>query len=172
MEKTKKKLKLVRGILLIFILAVCSGIFMFSNQQGEKSNSTSDVFTVKIVDILSKDKELSKKEYNELFREVRFWVRKAAHFSIYTILGMFIMTIIGTFTISNIKRSIISILIGFIYATTDELHQYFVPERSAEFRDVCIDTSGIILGIFIVLIIETIVIKISKIIKRKKMVKN
>ena len=32
------------------------------------------------------------------------------------------------------------------YAATDELHQWFVPGRSCEFRDVCVDGAGALIG--------------------------
>ena len=34
-----------------------------------------------------------------------------------------------------------------LYAVTDEVHQYFVPGRSCELRDVLVDTSGALTGI-------------------------
>lgn len=37
-------------------------------------------------------------------------------------------------------------LIAVAYATTDELHQLFVPGRSADLRDLIADTLGVILG--------------------------
>lgn len=42
-----------------------------------------------------------------------------------------------------------SILFSFLYACTDELHQIFVPGRSAQFRDILIDTLGASFGIAI-----------------------
>ncbi len=39
-----------------------------------------------------------------------------------------------------------SILFSFLYACTDEIHQIFVPGRSAQFRDVLIDTLGASFG--------------------------
>jgi len=36
-----------------------------------------------------------------------------------------------------------------LYAITDEFHQYFVPGRSAEIRDVLIDSSGAFIGILL-----------------------
>ena len=39
-----------------------------------------------------------------------------------------------------------SILFSFLYACTDEIHQIFVPGRSAQFRDILIDTLGASFG--------------------------
>ena len=36
------------------------------------------------------------------------------------------------------------------YALCDEFHQLFVPGRGAEFTDVCIDSSGALVGIFLI----------------------
>ena len=41
---------------------------------------------------------------------------------------------------------IMSITLSFFYACTDELHQIFVPGRSAQFRDILIDTLGASFG--------------------------
>ena len=43
-----------------------------------------------------------------------------------------------------------AVFIGFLYASTDEFHQTFVPGRSGEIRDILIDTFGVLLGALIV----------------------
>jgi VanZ family protein len=42
----------------------------------------------------------------------------------------------------NKKLILISILICFLYALSDEIHQSFVPGRACRILDVVIDTSG------------------------------
>ena len=37
-----------------------------------------------------------------------------------------------------------------LYAISDEIHQYFVPGRSAEIRDVLIDVLGANIGILLI----------------------
>ena len=83
-------------------------------------------------------------------------VRKTAHFSIYTLLGFFTMNFALTFNADKYKRGIASWGAGTLYAVTDELHQYFVPGRSCEFRDVCIDSLGVFTGIMIAILIVKI----------------
>ena len=56
----------------------------------------------------------------------------------------------------------ISFILGVIYAITDEVHQYFVPGRSCEFKDVCIDGSGVLFGIVLVRVSISICNKIKK----------
>ncbi len=54
-----------------------------------------------------------------------------------------------------------SILLSFLYACTDELHQVFVPGRSAQFRDVLIDTLGASFGAIITYLIVKLFTKIK-----------
>ena len=77
-----------------------------------------------------------------------FLVRKTAHFTEYAILGaLFYLNLIQFPKLnSHIKKLLLPILFSFLYACTDELHQIFVPGRSAQFRDVLIDTLGASFG--------------------------
>ena len=54
-----------------------------------------------------------------------------------------------------------SILFSFLYACTDEIHQIFVPGRSAQFRDVLIDTLGASFGATITYLTIKLFIKIK-----------
>ncbi len=95
-------------------------------------------------------------------------IRKVAHFSIYTLLGIFLMNFMITFKRSFYQVGLLSTFLGFIYACSDELHQLFIPGRSGEFFDICIDTFGVITGIIIV----TIVVKLyRKIIHKTRKIK-
>ena len=75
-------------------------------------------------------------------------LRKVMHASVYFVLAFFIMLLINI--IKNKKNYlfsfIITILICFIFALTDEYHQTLVMGRTGQFLDVLIDTSGGILG--------------------------
>jgi len=46
----------------------------------------------------------------------------------------------------NTRLVIMAALFCVIYAATDEFHQYFIEGRSGEFKDVCIDGIGAVLG--------------------------
>ncbi len=47
------------------------------------------------------------------------------------------------FTLNN--KLLFPVFISILYAISDEVHQTFVPTREGKFRDVLIDTSGILL---------------------------
>lgn len=117
-------------------------VFMFSSQNGNQSQSTSDVFTNKIIDFYN----ISDDNIEEVTRTiVSFIVRKSAHFLIYFIGGFFIYGFFKTYDLPIKNVVYYSILFGFVYAITDELHQYFIPQRAAQIRDVFIDTFGVFL---------------------------
>ena len=91
-----------------------------------------------------------------------FLVRKTAHFTEYAILGSLFFIILRNTPKDLIKRPlVISILFSFLYACTDELHQIFVPGRSAQFRDVLIDTLGASFGTIITYLIIKLFNKIK-----------
>lgn len=66
------------------------------------------------------------------------------------------MSLCYTYKMENIKKFATSIIIGIIYATSDEIHQAFVPGRGPLLTDVLIDTMGVILGILLVMLVMTI----------------
>ena len=80
-------------------------------------------------------------------------VRKSAHIFMYFVLGMLVFNVLRQYTQNNKKLVGFSILFAFVYAVSDELHQAFVPGRSAEPRDVLLDTIGASLGVALCMLI-------------------
>ena len=84
-------------------------------------------------------------------------VRKGAHFTEYTILGFFLVPAVKEWMSADQaqmpdiagRTHLISWLTGTLYAVTDEIHQYFVPGRSCELRDMGIDSCGVLAGVLI-----------------------
>lgn len=76
-------------------------------------------------------------------------VRKSAHIFLYFVLGILIFNVLRGYKLSTAKLFGYSILFAGLYAVSDEIHQSFVPGRSAEVRDVVIDTIGAALGVFV-----------------------
>jgi VanZ family protein len=66
-------------------------------------------------------------------------LRKIAHLSEYAILGALLLR--------AIQRPAVAILVGALYAVTDEVHQHFVRGRHAAWYDVLIDTVGVTIGV-------------------------
>lgn len=147
------KLKKITTIILIILWM--AGVFYFSNQASTESSKISSGFTDKVLSIWnsSKSKTPSQK------RKIEKIIRKIAHFSVYTLGGILILLHMNTYLFKTKKKVLLSWLIGTIYAITDETHQLFIPGRSGEIKDVCIDSLGVITGIIIVILVGLIISK-------------
>ncbi len=125
---------IILGIILMGI------IFLFSSYDAQSSSVQSQI----IVDSINKYVPVNS-----------FYIRKLAHFSLFFILEMILYTGLKICMVKN--PSLYSILIVTIYAISDELHQYFVPGRSCELRDMMIDTSGGLCALIIIKILEVFI---------------
>lgn len=118
-------------------------IYSFSASPSDESNSKSKEIVRYIVKIVYKDEEKIEKEVNKYNKPLR----KFAHASVYFVLASFINSVICVIKKDKLWLcNIISIIICFIYACTDEFHQTFVSQRTGQISDVLIDTVGAIIG--------------------------
>jgi VanZ family protein len=85
----------------------------------------------------------------QLFEEVQFSVRKAAHFTEYMILGLLIRLCLESWFGKRKSLPVSSWAAGALYACTDELHQLLTDGRSGQWQDVLIDSSGVLAGVLI-----------------------
>ena len=130
--------------ILILVILWMLIIFLFSSQNKEESKKTSDGFIIKVCNIFI-SKKLSKKEKERLTKKYHFIARKLAHFSIYLVLGILIISLLMYYNVSN--PVLIGIIGCLLYASSDEFHQTFVKGRTGCIKDVIIDTCGSIVGI-------------------------
>jgi VanZ family protein len=71
----------------------------------------------------------------------RFLILKSFHLIEYAILAFLLLL--------AITKNKLAVIVGYLYAVSDEIHQYFIPGRTGRFRDTLIDLIGILIGIFI-----------------------
>ena len=69
-------------------------------------------------------------------------LRKCAHVTEYAILGFLLLRATG--------RELPALVLGVLYAASDEFHQHFVHGRHASPVDVLIDSVGLLIGIFVI----------------------
>lgn len=150
------KRTLFRITMLILLGLTFATIFNFSSQDGQTSGNLSRKVARKIVDVFPYTKNLSENTKNKIVEKSQPIIRKGAHFSIYMLVGIFIMSFISTYKLHLKYKFSISILVGLIYAITDEIHQSFTPGRTPSVIDVGIDTCGVFLGIILVLIVISV----------------
>ena len=136
-------------ITIILIIAWMTLVFYFSNQVSEDSSKLSGEITQLILNFF----HLLDGSTHEQQLAIETAIRKLAHYSIYILGGILILLHVNLYNFTTNKKVIITWLIGTAYAVTDEVHQLFIPGRSCEIRDVCIDSLGVITGIIILLII-------------------
>ena len=125
-------------------------IFYFSAQSGEQSDVTSNTFIERLFSFFSKRfAALSSEQRLDIVLDVRYFVRKLAHFSIYALLGFLTKLSLLTYELKPKIKVISSFLFCVLYAVSDEIHQTFVPNRTGMVKDVLIDSLGSAVGIAI-----------------------
>jgi VanZ family protein len=118
-------------------------IFYFSHQNGDESSQVSGWFVdfvIRVAEILNLD--ITGWNLNLL-------VRKAAHFSIFAVLGFLLFLTLYINRQKLFSSSVYAFAIGSIYGVFDEFHQYFVPGRSCQLTDMLIDASGVMAAVLI-----------------------
>lgn len=88
------------------------------------------------------------------FGDFNFWVRKMAHASEYAILLLLIRY--GLAGEDSRSKFVIAFAATVAYAISDEIHQAFVPGRSAAVGDVVIDSAGALLCVLLLLTVKKI----------------
>lgn len=127
----------VRFILLLPAPAVMLLIMFHSAMPAQLSRAESAWIVTFLLNRLPFDLSL---------RTLTFLIRKAAHFTEFFLLGLSLQW--------GMNRGRRTFLIGTGYAIFDEIHQSFVPGRSCEFRDMCIDAAGILTGMLVVSMLQ------------------
>lgn len=129
----------------IFItLAIMAFIFIQSALPGEISGAESNVLVEFFAKLTRLDAEV-----------LSVVIRKAAHFTEFAVLGLCLTLNVRDFYSAkgiSLGRGhvwFMSWLLGTAYAATDEIHQYFVPDRACQLLDVCIDSAGVAAGAII-----------------------
>lgn len=81
---------------------------------------------------------------------IEFFIRKAAHFSVFALLGL--LLVYAWNAQKPFRNFLPAVLISFLYACSDELHQGLTPGRTPLVQDVVIDTVGAIFGTLVMIL--------------------
>ena len=142
---------------LAWLPAICMAciIFGFSSQEGTQSSGISEKVAGIIVDAAEDifNSNVSEADRQQMIQDLQFPIRKCAHITEYMILTLLIGVGLYAWNIRDKRLMILECAAAFIFACTDEFHQLFVPERSGQFKDVMIDSIGILAAIIITYII-------------------
>ena len=143
--KRENQDRLNKIISLILLFLWCLLIFSFSNQNGTVSeNSSSRILLLlnNILKIFNNNIDLTKSLV------ATFIIRKLAHIFLYFVLFIISNYVSCSYNIK--KRYLYSLLFCLIYATSDEIHQLFINERSFGIIDIIIDFIGSLIGLLLI----------------------
>lgn len=142
----------VKLILYAAMTVFCmAAIFFFSAQDADASQGLSD-------GLLQKAKMLLALLPSITGHGAEHDIRKYAHLFEYFMLGLSSALFVGKLIADKKSRQLTAFLRAWpfcaLYACMDEVHQYFVPGRSAQLSDVMIDSYGAVASVAIVCIIR------------------
>ncbi len=144
-------LKFFRITAVLLLLVWMIFIFLLSAQTADESSEMSGSLIAAVVKVFNPNfDELTEAEKEELIEDFQFIVRKGAHFTAYAVLG--VLSFLSVITYKKIPfniRAAIGWVVCLLYSVGDEIHQTFIPGRSGEVRDVCIDVCGSALAILV-----------------------
>ncbi len=142
-------------------------IFWFSAQPAVQSAGMSGGIIEKLQEMTANIPVIG-----QLFasRFAEYVLRKGAHVAEYALLGGLLLLCMRQYLpeesgsqercgrarnfgrVSDLTKyqALLAFSIGVLYAASDEFHQTFVPGRSGEIKDVCIDSVGVVAGIILV----------------------
>ena len=142
-----------RIVLWILVVLWMGLIFCFSAEKAAKSQQTSGKVIRTVLTVLDDEfVTMPAKKQEVKIEHWSFSVRKLAHFGIFTVLGLLSC---AAFSVDLPPRRAFpaALILGAVRAILDEVHQSFVPGRSCELRDMCIDFAGVLLGTTFLLLI-------------------
>lgn len=158
-------------ISVVFLVGIITAIFIFSSQNGSESDGVSFSFSRIFCKLLfSEFDEMTPEQQLFIISGLNHFIRKAAHFTAYTFLGICSYTF---FYFSGIRlwKAVFppAVILCAAYAVFDELHQFFTPGRSLMITDMLLDTAGSVFGIVLAMITAIVFAHIkSNIISRRK----
>ena len=124
-----------------------------SSMSGEDSSKISTFIVHNLERFIPIFDSISASAYQGAHDLLVWLVRKGAHFTEYAILGFFLASAFHTYLLPEDRTAgrlfrgfFFALIIGIVYACTDEFHQSFVQGRAAMIVDVGFDSSGVLVG--------------------------
>ena len=154
-------------LVLIWMITIFYLSNMDSDQSNTKSKETINVVVENTIDVTNNigitNEPTTKDNINSIVNVLNKPLRKCMHATVYLVL---VILVINAFNqmhlLTRVNTYLYSIIICFIYACTDEIHQLYVVGRTGQFIDVLIDTIGALLGCLVFYIGSKIINKNRK----------
>lgn len=143
----RSKLLVLRYFFWFLTFLIMLLLFGLSSQTRAESASISGGITEQILRFLYRNFEnMSEESRINLISTFHALIRKLAHFTAFAFMGAFSSVAMLTYTYKRRIKVTVPLIIGLLYATTDELHQAFVPGRGPMVLDVFLDFFGCLCG--------------------------
>lgn len=139
--------KIYRVLSITVWLSVLALIFYMSHQNGAQSSKSSGSLTL-ILEII----------FRANLKEG--FIRTAAHFSEFTVLGL--TTVNCALALKGYLIPFRAVIFCALYAITDEIHQIFIPGRACQFSDFTVDMAGVVTGVFIFTLVYLVITESKK----------
>jgi VanZ family protein len=152
----KYNCKILKIFVWIPVIMMACAIFGFSKQDGTQSEGLSRKAAICILQAADEAHfiDLNQDNQEQLIQGLQFPIRKCGHMTEYALLGMLVYVALTVDEVAYKFKKYIALLAGFAFASSDEIHQLFVPGRSGRFTDVLIDTAGCTIGILLCVVCE------------------
>lgn len=147
----KKVYRLATGFLSVGWMAV---IYWFSALPASESSRQSGSLAHWLAEVIRP--QASEAQLTQLAAWLDYPIRKTAHMTEYAVLGLLLFFFVRGWLRENRKNYIGAFALAVCYAVTDEVHQLFVPGRSGQASDVCVDAGGVLLGLFVIYLFQKI----------------
>lgn len=144
----------------IFVVAWMLVIFRFSAQPGEESADLSGGISHLFIQIWNWVFHLGWNDA-KMLEMTAIWdfpIRKLAHMTEFGILAVLFFIAIKYYAqINTMKKRYVCAWIAAVgYAASDEFHQLFVPGRSGNLFDVCVDAFGVSVALVMIYLLRRI----------------
>ena len=153
-RKSHRTSVVVSMIIILLILVNLSVIYAFSSANREESGEMSaGVTRVLLENFYSRYDDLSPAEQEAVLQSTHKFVRKAAHFCEFALLGFLSAGLLlwlsdRVRSMNRWKTWLYPAAFTLLYAISDEIHQIFT-NRGPRVTDVLIDVSGAVFGILV-----------------------
>ena len=140
----------IRILTTLMTIGIMLLIFLFSMEPAEQSDTTSGIITEKVADTIRPGwRGMASAARKAFYDSIQYAVRKCAHFTEFAILGFNLRLCLESWLGNRRKISLSAWITGTGYAVLDEIHQLWVDGRSGQWRDMLIDSAGVLAGVLL-----------------------
>lgn len=154
MDKALRRYKICLTVIVSSLVVVLYfNILQFSSQPAQISTEQSISVSERIIGFIEKTFSINFEISADQFGKIEKFIRKAAHFSEYALLGFLVYMLPLIWERKTFKPALYSFIAVVIMASFDEFLQLFIPGRAALVTDVMLDAVGCVFGMLVLRLI-------------------